>query len=92
MADATEAALVTLHKIDVVQTKALRIFCVYEDINIIKRLLQQYANRYDEIIRDGGVCCTYSSPRRMNSVVAVTNATSARAGTSEAHFAEGVRA
>jgi hypothetical protein len=74
-----------------VQTKALRVFCVYEDINIIKRLLNQYANRYDESYGDVAEFVAHIPLSKADEfIAAVTNTTSARAGTSEAHFAEGV--
>jgi uncharacterized YigZ family protein len=89
--DAAEAALQLCTKLDVVQTKALRVFCVYEDINIIKRLLNQYANRYDESYGDVAEFVAHIPLSKADEfIAAVTNTTSARAGTSEAHFAEGV--
>jgi uncharacterized YigZ family protein len=91
--DATEAALQLCTKFDVVQTKALRVFCVYEDINIIKRLLAQYAMRYEESYGDVAEFVAHIPLSKAEEFsAAVTNATSARAGTSEAHFADGSEA
>jgi uncharacterized YigZ family protein len=91
--DATEAALQLCTKFDVVQTKALRVFCVYEDINIIKRLLAQYAVRYEESYGDVAEFVAHIPLSKAEEFsAAVTNATSARAGTSEAHFADGLEA
>ncbi|MCS6809356.1 MAG: YigZ family protein, partial [Bacteroidota bacterium] len=46
--NATKAALQLCTKIPVVQTKLLRVCCVYEDITTIRRLLAQYAMRHEE--------------------------------------------
>jgi uncharacterized YigZ family protein len=81
--DATEAALQLCTKFDVVQTKALRVFCVYEDINIIKRLLAQYAMRYEE---------SYGDVAEFVAHIPLSKAEEFRAGTSEAHFADGSEA
>jgi uncharacterized YigZ family protein len=87
--EATEAALQLCTKFDVVQTKALRVFCVYEDINIIKRLLSQYAHRYEESYGDVAEFVAHipiSNAEEFSA--AVTETTSARAGTSEVRFAD----
>lgn len=87
--DAAEAALQLCTKFNVVQTKALRVFCVYEDINIIKRLLSQYAVRYEESYGDIAEFVAHIPRSQADDFsAAVTEGTSARAGTSAVFLAE----
>lgn len=46
--EATAAVLETCERVEVHRTRTVRINCVYEDINIVKRLLSQYAVSYKE--------------------------------------------
>ncbi len=78
---AAEEALKLCTKLDVIQTKSLRVFCVYEDVNIIKRLLHQYAARYEETYGDAVEFVAHVPLSKGEEFSrAVTEMTSARAG------------
>jgi uncharacterized YigZ family protein len=80
-ADAADEVLKLCTKVDVIQTKPLRVFCVYEDVNIIKRLLHEYAARYEESYGDAVEFVAHVPLSRVEVFsLAVTNGTSARAG------------
>ncbi|TAE27294.1 MAG: DUF1949 domain-containing protein [Candidatus Kapaibacterium sp.] len=81
---AAEEALKLCTKLDVIQTKSLRIFCVYEDVNIIKRLLHHYATKYEETYGDAVEFVAHVPLSKGQEFShAVTEATSARAGVVE---------
>jgi uncharacterized YigZ family protein len=81
---AAEEVLKLCTKLDVIQTKSLRVFCVYEDVNIIKRLLHQYATKYEESYGDAVEFVAHLPLSKVEEFsLAVTNGTSARAGVME---------
>jgi uncharacterized YigZ family protein len=82
--DSIESALKLCTKLDVIQTKPIRVFCIYEDVNIIKRLLHEYATRYEETYGDAVEFVADLPLSKVEAfTVAVTNGTSARAGTTD---------
>jgi uncharacterized YigZ family protein len=79
--EAADEVLKLCTKVDVIQTKPLRVFCVYEDINIIKRLLHEYATKYEETYGDAVEFFAHVPFSRVEQFsLAVTDGTSARAG------------
>jgi uncharacterized YigZ family protein len=79
--DALVEAMNLCKKREVLLTSALRVFCVYEDVAVVKRLLHQHAVRYEEHYADAVEFVAYF----LNSKVAefpelLTNATAGRAG------------
>lgn len=83
-AAAAEEVLKLCTKLDVIQTKSLRVFCVYEDVNIIKRLLHHYAAKYEETYGDAvEFVADIPLSKAEEFMLAVTNGTSARAGVME---------
>ncbi|MDC1067617.1 YigZ family protein [Candidatus Kapabacteria bacterium] len=72
--------LCTPKKIDI--TRRVKVFCTYEEINVIKRLLEEYAVGYDEIYTDS-IDITARIPSSMvgEFVSVVDIKTNAKAGT-----------
>lgn len=81
---AAEEVLKLCTKLEVIQTKSLRVFCVYEDVNIIKRLLHEYAAKYEETYGDAVEFVAHIPLSKADEfMLAVTNRTAARAGVTE---------
>lgn len=80
--DVAEEAL-KLCKAKVVDiTKRVKVFCTYEEINIVKRLLNQYAKSYDETYTDNiDITASIPSSQVQAFVMDVDSKTYARAGT-----------
>lgn len=80
----SEAATQALHLCRqelVVQTTSLRVFCVYDDIAVVKRLLHHYAERYDEHYADAVEFVAVLPQTTVETFIReLTDATSARAG------------
>ncbi len=80
-ADAANAALHLCKKSEVVQTARMRVFCVYEDVSIVQRLLQQYAVRYEDHYGDAVEFVAEFPRSAVHTFPAIlTEATGARAG------------
>lgn len=80
--DTAEEALklCTPKKIDI--TRRVRVFCTYEEINIIKRLLDEYAVSYEEVYTDNiDITANIPSSKVEDFVKAIEIKTFARAGT-----------
>ncbi len=81
-AQAADEVLALCEKVAVTQTTAVRVFCIYEDIAAIKRLMSQMTTRYDEEYRDAVEFVAYIPQSRVNEFIAqVTAHTNGRAGT-----------
>lgn len=50
--DAAEKVLETVERKQVIATKVVKVFCIYEDLPILKRLLETYAVSYEENYQD----------------------------------------
>ncbi len=50
--DATEQVLMMCKKVEVWQTQTLRVMCTYQDVDLVKRLVQQFAINYTEQFHD----------------------------------------
>jgi uncharacterized YigZ family protein len=69
---------------DVIQTKSFRVFCLYEDITVVKRTLQEFATQYEESYSDTVEFIAHVPLSKAEAfTLAITNGTSARAGTAE---------
>jgi uncharacterized YigZ family protein len=87
--DAAEAVVQLCATTEVTQTTALRVLCVYEDVNTVKRLLREYTDRYEESYGDVAEFIAHVPSSLVEDFSArVTDATSARAGTSAASLGE----
>ncbi len=79
--DVLSEALRLAGKREVIQTTAIRIFCVYEDVAVVKRLLQQYALSYEESYGDAVEFLAHFPRSKAHEFPDIlTNATAARAG------------
>lgn len=78
---AADDALALCEKIAVTQTTSVKVFCVYEDVAIIKRLMNQMEARYDEEYRDAVEFVAYIPQSRVDEfLVLITESTNGRAG------------
>lgn len=81
-AQAADDVLALCEKVEVTQTTSVKVFCIYEDVTVIKRLLNQLTARYDEDYRDAVEFIAYIPQSRVDEFIAqVTAATNGRAGT-----------
>lgn len=81
-AQAADEVLALCEKVAVTQTTAVKVFCIYEDVAIIKRLMGQMTTRYDEEYRDAVEFIAYIPQSRVHEFIAqVTAHTNGRAGT-----------
>lgn len=80
--DSAESVLKQCELMDVFHTKQVKIFCIYEDISAIKRLLAVYAVRFEEDYHDAVEFIADIPQSKVNEfLLAVTSVTNARAGT-----------
>ena len=81
-AQAADEVLALCEKVEVTQTTAVKVFCIYEDVAVIKRLMSQMTARYDEEYRDAVEFVAYIPQSRVQEFIAqVTASTNGRAGT-----------
>jgi uncharacterized YigZ family protein len=79
--DSLAATLQLCAKREILQTAALRVFCVYEDVAVVKRLLHQHAVRYEETYGDAVEFVAHFPQSAIHAFPPLlTEATSARAG------------
>lgn len=78
---AADEVLATCARVPVVLTVAVKVFCVYEDVHIIKQLLEKYAYKSEELYHDA---VEFIAHVRKNDIEpfrrAITERTNARAG------------
>ncbi len=80
-AEAAANVLTLCKRSEITRTTAMRVFCMYEDITTVKRLLTQYAVRYEESYGDVAEFVAYIPESQTQDFSDnLTNATSARAG------------
>ncbi len=78
---AGESVMELCEKVTVHQTKAVKVFCVYEDVSTIKRLLETYATGYEEEYRDAVEFVAQIPQSRVKEFTdSITASTNARAG------------
>lgn len=79
--DVLGEAMNLVKKREVLLTSALRVFCVYEDVAVVKRLLHQQAVRYEEHYADAVEFVAYFLNSKITTFPELlTNATAGRAG------------
>jgi uncharacterized YigZ family protein len=79
--EATAAALELCERIPVYRTVALRVLCVYEDVSVVRQIIERYALKYESDYRDIAeftVAVPLSADEEF--IAAITAATNARAG------------
>jgi uncharacterized YigZ family protein len=80
--DTAEEALKLCEPLQIDITKRVKVFCTYEEINLIKRMLDEYAISYDEVYTDSiDITANIPVSKVEDFVKQVDIKTNARAGT-----------